>query len=86
MSDKEKSLQKVKSKYYSHSNNAGKLLASVLKTRQLKSQLPSITDPITDTLVYHPKDIANTFQKYYASLYNLKDDPHHNPSNSRGYL
>lgn len=32
-------------------------------------------DPNSQTKVFHPKHIANTFQKYYRNLYNLQRDP-----------
>lgn len=32
-------------------------------------------DPNTQNIVFHPKHIANAFQKYYNNLYNLNTDP-----------
>lgn len=65
MPEQEKSLQKIKAKFYSHSNKAGKLLAPMLKAKKLKTQLSSITHNchtvIPKTLTIHSKNIIHPF-------------------------
>lgn len=68
-------LQKFKATHYTQGNKAGKFLAAYIRKKQQKSKLSYIIDPITSQAVYHPKDIANAFCKYYKQLYNLKEDP-----------
>lgn len=62
--------------HYSQGTNAGNFLAHYPKQRQIRSKLSSILALETQTIAFHPKHIANAFQKYYKNLYNLNQDPH----------
>lgn len=61
--------------FYASGNRAGKLLAQRLRGHRYKSKIPFIIHPATKTRHYHPKDIADAFNSYYVSLYNLGKDP-----------
>lgn len=43
---------------------------------RLKARILSLHHPTLKQLLTNPEDISNTFSNYYASLYNLKHDPH----------
>ena len=75
MNEQEKALKTAKATCYAQGNRASKLLASMLRTRQPKSWPPFVVDPVRNSQVSHPTDIANAFQKYYSTLYKLKDYP-----------
>lgn len=72
-----KSLLRLRSKYYSQSNKAGRLLAQQLKTQQAKSKISHLLHPINKAKLTDPREIANQFKIYYQTLYNLKDSTPH---------
>lgn len=74
LEDFEKASRRLKLKYYTSGNRAGKLLVNKLKGQRHKTQIPYVLHPITKTKQYHPQAIADAFSQNYSSLYNLRDD------------
>lgn len=64
LSDHEKQTQRLKAKYYSQVNKAGKLLANHLKAHHTKNSIAYLLKPGTNSKIFHPKDIANSFREY----------------------
>lgn len=65
---------RIKATSYATSNKAGKLLATKLRGKRLKTKISQIIHPHTNIPQSNPQDIANTFSDYYSDLYNLKQD------------
>lgn len=81
MADYDFHYKRLRVSWYSQNNKAGKLLASQLKRKRIKACIPYLKHHITNTSYSNPKDIAEVFKDYYASLYNLEDsDPSVKPS------
>lgn len=60
--------------YYATGNKAGKLLAHRVKGLRYKTKIPYIIHPLSNSKLYHPQDIDDSFSHYFSTLYNLKDD------------
>lgn len=71
----DKYFRALKLSHYSAGNKAGKFLANRLKARRVKNKIAYLLDPVTNSKIMNLQEIADSFARYYSSLYNLKDDP-----------
>lgn len=67
--------KRTKMHFYISDNKAGKLLASQIKGCRTKTHIPCLIHPVTKEKLLNPQDIADAFNTYYESLYNLNTDP-----------
>ncbi|CAH2296505.1 Hypothetical predicted protein [Pelobates cultripes] len=67
-----RSLQKSKGFFYAHANKGGKLLARLLRGTLPRTQVRKLRLSTARTSPF-PNDIADEFQSFYHSLYNLHE-------------
>lgn len=63
-------IAKCRHTFYEHSNKCGKLLARALQAQQARTFIPELLDE-HNTTAHATEKIADIFQQYYVSLYNL---------------
>lgn len=65
----EGALRFTSQKYYESGNRASRLLAFQLRKAQASRTVAKVVDPVSNSLVSHPKDIARAFSVFYKKLY-----------------
>lgn len=69
----EKNMKFLKQTYYKVGPKATKLLARLIRKKQLMNTIHKIRDPTTNTLEFEPARIDKLFPNYYKKLYSQPD-------------